>query len=116
MTTPSAGRPGQGLKENQIPGLVELKRGFEARLAELEGYSQLQEELETAALNLVRQAVERAGVSPLLSPPLAVAEARASMGPEPVGVAALRAKCGFCTNCITDCVTCVFGASRVAAQ
>lgn len=112
MTSPP---PVQGLKEYQIPGLLELKSEYEAQLANLEGYRELAEGLEQAALNLVRQAVESAGVSPLLSPPLAHAEARASVGPEPLGVALLRDKCGFCTACITDCVTCVFGASREVA-
>jgi hypothetical protein len=82
------------MKEHQVKGLVELKTGFEARLAENAEYQHLADELREAALALVHETVKAKGI--VLNE---------------VPILTLRPKkCLFCTACVTDCVSCVFHA------
>jgi hypothetical protein len=86
------------MRECEIKGLMELKQGYEARLARLPAnkeYTELSDEFHATALNMVREAVIARGIS-LDDVPY--------RGQLAVGQAA---DCGFCTVCVTACTTCV---------
>lgn len=90
------------MKEYQVPGLMELKARYEKRLSRNKEYGALSEEFHTKALALVQKQLKSKKID-LSKAPILEASAKAGLA---------SASCGFCTNCITDCRTCVFGAPR----
>ncbi len=85
------------MKESDVTGLVELRQEYEGKLRALPGYEDLETELKTRALDLMRQEMQRKG--------LAIKETSL---PHPD----LRTSCGFCTACVSACTSCVFHAAQ----
>ena len=86
------------MKEYQVEGLMELKADYMQRLQDI-GYQALATEFKDKALQLAREAVTASGLSLADVPMLEAATKLVERG-EVV-------RCGFCTNCITDCKTCI---------
>ncbi len=81
------------MKEYEVKGLMELKQGYEARLAKLPGHMELSKEFHDVALTVVRDAVSSAGLE------IDIGRLRPVEGGAD--------ECGFCTVCITACTACV---------
>jgi len=79
------------MKESDVQGLAELRKEYNEKLRQLPGYDDLHTMLRIRALELVRQEVARQGLCAPIS---------ALPSPD------LRGSCGFCEDCITDCVGC----------
>jgi hypothetical protein len=81
------------MKEYEVKGLLELKRNYEGKLEDVKEYQDIRNEFQEESLALVKEALESKGIKPEETHILLEAPAH---------------NCGFCTLCVTTCVSCVF--------
>lgn len=91
------------MKESDIPGLLDLKMEYEAKVQELEGYNDLQSEFKRKVIELVRNAIQAENIEPKREMLRSIKLREDSM---------INMGCGIesCTSCITWCVQCVVNA------
>ncbi|MGD0953380.1 MAG: hypothetical protein ABR985_13475 [Methanotrichaceae archaeon] len=78
------------MKENEVNGLNELRNEYSKKLANLKDYQDIRNEFENKSMALIKEAARAKGIKPEVFQPLAVGG------------------CGFCTTCISSCISCVF--------
>jgi len=84
-----------GLKESEVPGLMELKIEYESKMVGIKEFQDLKSEFDRSTMVLIKQAMLAKGIT--LGGGLSTG----------LGSQRLRGSCGFCEVCITACTDCV---------